>query len=79
MYVSIRGGFGAIQCDSHSVYQKMPTVTPIVVFNATVSIKGIRLAEIPLTAYLEYYINIVKSTWIILYFHIVAVDARTVT
>ena len=35
----------------------MPTVTPIVVFNATVSIKGIRLTEIPLTAYLEYYID----------------------
>lgn len=35
----------------------MPTVTSIVVFNATVSIKGIRLTEIPLTAYLEYYID----------------------
>lgn len=41
----------------------MPTVTPIVVFNVTAGIKGIRLTEIPLTVYPKLYtVNILKVT-----------------
>ena len=41
----------------------MPTVTPLVVFNVTAGIKGIRLTEIPLTVYPKLYtINILKVT-----------------